>query len=199
MFVQVYDVLSLITSVPKGSDYTAKEQKYVKTLEYKKFESVLCLINDQTKIPYAEYAIFKQNYTTNSFEFVSNIVNCESNSYHTVIDSTDDSLILNALTPECLCNYILDNCKKRYILLSLNYGSNLHDSAHQAGILIDNGNKIIYMIDPNGKSDFFDSIFMERTNDKVELLLKNYFNELKSFGLDYSYSCCSIWNSKKSQ
>lgn len=197
MFCQLQDAFISITSQGADTEYTEKQGKFVKRLPYKKYEKVLEMLNSQTPIKYKEYSIYKQKYDTLKFEFVSKVSNAKENEYHTVIDSTTDHLILNALSPDCLCNYILDNYSNKHIFLTLNYGSNLHDSGHQASLMIDNENKQIYMIDPNGKSDFFDHIFHQETNFFVENMLSKYFAELGKFGLNYKYIYAADWNPHK--
>ena len=197
MFCELQDALSPISSFSNNYNFTAKEQKFVKTMNYKKFEYILNLINDQSEIKNQTYSLFKQQYTTLKFEYVSEVVNTKNDEYHTVIDSTDDYLVINALSPEFLSNFILDNHNKKYIFLTLNYTSNLMKSGHQAILMIDNQNKLIYMIDPNGKSDYLDNVFMEQTNFYVETLLSKYFSELNKFGLEYKYIYSASWNEKQ--
>lgn len=197
MFCELQGAFTSITSIGMNNEYTEKEKKFITRLPYKKYEKVLGLLSNQTIIKHKEYSIYKQKYDNLKFEFVSNVINTKDNEYHTVIDSTTDHLILNTLSPECLCNYILDNFLNRYIFLTLNYGSNLHNSGHQASLMIDNENKQIFMIDPNGKSDFFDHIFHQETNFYVENMLSKYFMELNKFGIDYKYIYTSEWNPYK--
>lgn len=194
MFCEVHQALNTIINFSENCDYSEKEKKFVKTLDYSKFETILRMINDQDKIINKQYSLYKQKYNTMKFEYVCDVVNTNEQEYHTVIDSTDEELILNALSPECLCNYILDNQAKNNIFITLNYGSNLHDSAHQSILMIDNKAKKIYMIDPNGKSDFFDSVFMQETNFYVEIMLSKYFSQLEKFGLNYKYVYVNEWN-----
>lgn len=197
MFNNLYSVFETITSFSNNSDYTEQKMKYIKTLNYKAYESIITLINDQTKISNKTYSLYKQQYSTLKFECISEIINAKENEYHTIIDSIDDFLIMNALSPDCLANYILDNFNKKYIFLTLNYGSNLMKSSHQSALMIDNENKLIYMIDPNGKSTYFDGVFHEPTNFYIETILSKYFLELKKFGLEYKYMYSADWNTKK--
>ncbi len=196
MFCEVLGALNVITDFTSNDNYTKNEEKFVKTMDYKKFEQILTIINDQSEISDKQYSLYKQEYLDMKFEYITDVLNTDNLEYHTVIDSTDNCLLLNTLSPQYLTNYILDNQNKKYIFLTLNYGSNLSSVAHQSAIMIDNYNKKIYMIDPNGKSDYFDSIFLEKTHRYVENLLSNYFLELNKFGLDYKYVHMSSWNSK---
>lgn len=198
MFCQVNDAFNSITSFSNNFEYTQKEKKFIKTLDYDKFEFILNMINDQYEIKDKEYSLFKQEYSNMKFEYIADVINTEKHEYHTVIDSTDNCLLLNALSPLYLVNYISNNITKKYIFLTLNYGSTLMDSSHQAAIMIDNHKKTIYMIDPNGKSDFLDNVFHETTNYYVETLLSNYFSELNKLGgLNYRYVPTVEWNNKK--
>lgn len=194
MFCDILQDFETITSFSENGDYTEKERNIVKKLNYKKFEKILQILNNQTSITNTEYAIYKMAYNNLKFEFVTQMQGYNEREYHTVIDSTDSHLILNILTPECLANFILDNDKKKYIFLTLNYGSNIHDAGHQSIIFINNSIKKIYMIDPNGRSTYFDSIFNELTNPYVEMMLSRYFSELIKFGLEYSYVDTMTWN-----
>lgn len=197
MFCELQNAFLSITSAAANNDYTEKQKHFITRLPYQKYEKVLSMITGQTPIKDREYSIYKQLYDNLKFDFISNVINTDNNEYHTVIDSTTEHLLLNALSPQCLCNYILDNYSNKYIFLTLNYGSNLHDSAHQSAIMIDNKSKKIYMIDPNGKSDFFDHVFHEPTNFYVETILSKYFGELNRLGLKYEYVYTQDWNPSK--
>lgn len=197
MFHKIQESLGGILSFSDNTgDFTEKEKKFVQTLNFKKFETILRMINDQGEIEKKEYCIYKQNYETLTFEFVSNVTNTDHDEYPTIIDSDNDSFILNALSPQCLSNFILDNQSKNFIFLTLNYTSALHESYHQSIIMFDNEKKLIYAIDPNGTYDFFDKLFSERTCYNIDALLSTYFLELHKFGLNYKYVFISDWNKK---
>lgn len=195
MFCVLNDALDLITSFSSNHDLTTEKKNFVRTLKYDKFEFVLNLLNNQNKILDKEYALYKLNYGTFEFNHISDIYSQNHKEYHTVIDSTDDCLILNILSPQYLSNYIYDNYDMKYIFLPLNYGSHVMDTAHQSCIMIDMHNKTIYMLDPNGQSTYLDSVLCKsNTNEYVEYALSKYTDLLKIYGLDYKYEHAHQWN-----
>ena len=196
-FIHIQDTLSSITGFADQGVFDEKVKNTVRRLRYDFFEKILNLISDQQPIKNKEYSIYKLDYTKMNFEHISDVENGSDYEYHTVIDSTDKHLILNALSPNFLCNYILDNSNKRFLFLTLNYANTLMDTAHQAAFMIDNERKKIYMLDPNGKCDYFDNVFHQETSDFVEILLRNYFNQLIILGLDYKYEHIDKWNKEK--
>lgn len=194
MFSKVQDTLSSITGFAEHGVFDDKVKNTVRRLRYDYFEQILNMISDQQPIKQKEYSIYKLDYDSLKFEHISDVENGSEYEYHTVIDSTDKYLILNALSPTFLCNYVLDNSNKRFLFLTLNYANTLMDSAHQAAFMIDNHQKKIYMLEPNGKCDYFNNVFHQDTSEFVEILLRNYFNQLSNLGLEYKYVHIDKWN-----
>ena len=196
MFNQIYTNLSAFISLSNKTEYSKDDKSTISKMSYRQFQKILTLINDQKPIHDREYALYKLNYTNFDFEMVSVVLNNEPNEFHTTFDTTDTHLILNTLSPQYLINYLLDNQKSRYIILPLNYGSNLSESGHIAPLIFDNQNKKVYMLDPNGKSTFFNSVLDFDTNVYVECMLIKYLNQLSDLGLKYTFMCSKTWNQK---
>lgn len=141
--------------------------------------------------------MLKLDYDTLDFNLITTVENFFEEDYHTVIDSTDESMILNALSPRYLFDFLMKNVNNNYVFLTLNYGCNIMDSSHQTALCFDTVNKKVFMIDPNGKSDFFDNVFNIQTNKYVEILLSNYISLLSEYGLDYEFLGADVCNPKK--
>lgn len=177
-----------------NAEFDPKHKKFVERLKYKQFDKVIRLINKQKKIKKAQHIIYKQSYITLNMEPVSYVFTKIRNVYHTCFDVSDEYLILNALTPYYLYKYINKNRHINYIFLTLNYGCNAKIQHHQAGILIDNKNEKIYLIDPNGFPTYFNELFGIDMSYMIEKLLYEYFLELKKFGFNYEYIFTYQWN-----
>ena len=185
---------SMIYNTDSIAKFDKDEQIKLKKLAYSKYEKIINMINSQSPIIDKEYSLYKLEYSTLAFEKISDICNDKRDNYVNVIDSTDTCLLLNSLSVEYLANYLLDHSHLDNVFLTLNYGSNLSSAAHQSCIYFDNANRKVYMLDPNGRSTFFNSIFGQDMNYYVELILAKYVAELSSYGLEYEYITCDRWN-----
>ena len=194
MFCEIHQALQPIIKLSKHTDYSDNVKSFVSKLSYKQFEHVLRQVNKQSILQYKEYAVYKQNYNTLKLELISNVSNTDSNEFHTTFDTTEEVLLLNTLSPQCLTNYILDNSHLKYIFIPINYMNDTKNSGHIALLMFDNNAKTVYMIDPNGKSTYFDNIFHEYMNQYIEHMLSQFIGELNKYGLVYKYIYANMWN-----
>jgi len=197
MFTQINNTLSSVISFSNSCDLTDKMKKFNRTLNYKKFDKLISLINDQSIISNKEYVLYKQKLDVMDFEVESYILEDTNEIYPLIVDAIDDYLLLNSITPNCLAEYIKKNYNLDYIFIPLNYGNNANDNSHQSMIMFDNRNMKIYNIDPNGKSDYFNNIFDNDMSFEIDTLLCNYFSDLKIFNINYEYIYSHVWNNKK--
>lgn len=198
MFCEIHNAFDKITSYSNNEqDYTPEVKKFIERISYPQFDFIQRKINGQTKLSDREYAIYKLNYTTLECEFISTVTNYDPTEYHTTFDTTDQYLLLNILSPQTLCNYILDNQHTRFIFIPLNYMTMAKESGHIASLVIDNKTQKIYMVDSNGKSTYFDHLLGQKLNQYIELMLLNYVNELNNLGFSYQYIFVNEWNNKE--
>lgn len=196
MFCEIQSAFHKITALSKyNQEYTPEVKKFIERISYPQFDYIQRHINKQTKLFDREYAVYKLNYTTFHFEFVSLVTNYDPTEYHTNLDTTDQYLLLNALSPQTLCNYILDNQNTRFIFLPLNYMTESKESGHIASLVFDNQTKKVYMVDSNGKSTYFDQLLGQPMNQYVEYMILNYINEINKMDFSYQYVFASEWNS----
>ncbi|ARF11792.1 hypothetical protein Klosneuvirus_2_228 [Klosneuvirus KNV1] len=197
MFCEIHNAFNKITSYSKNSqDYTQEVKKFIERIGYQQFDYIQRNINKQTKLFDREYAVYKLNYTTLQIEFISLVTNYDPTEYHTTLDTTDQYLLLNALSPQTLCNYILDNQQTRFIFFPLNYMTESKDSGHIASLVFDNQTKKVYMADSNGKSTYFDQLLGQPMNQYIEYMLSNYIKDINNLGLSYQYVFIDEWNAK---
>jgi len=195
MFCEIHNTFNKITSFTKtNQDYTSNIKKFIERIGYQQFDHIQQNINKQTKLFNREYAVYKLNYTTFEFEFISLVANYDPTEYHTTLDTTDQYLLLNTLSPQTLCNYILDNQHTRFIFIPLNYMTESKDSGHIASLVFDNKTKKVYMVDSNGKSTYFDQLTGQPMNQYIEYILLQYINELNKLGFLYQYTFVAEWN-----
>ncbi len=194
MFNNIINSLETITSLSSNCNFDEKIREFMKTMSFSTFEKLLMMLSGQKKLKNKQYAIYKQTYKEMKYELIDYITNILDDVYPFVIDSCDESLILNAIAPFCLSEYIKQNCKQKRIFLPLNYYTGLQSTGHQAVIMFDNSRKKIYVIDPNGKPTFLNELFDTDLSSEIETMLTKYFSELKNFDLNYKYVCISEWN-----
>lgn len=197
MFCEIQNAFHKITSLSKNNqDYTQEVKKFIERIGYQQFDYVQRMINKQTKLIDREYAVYKLNYTTLQFEFISLVTNYDPTEYHTTLDTTEQYLLLNALSPQTLCNYVLDNQHIRFIFIPLNYMTESKESGHIASLVFDNLTKKVYMVDSNGRSTYFDQLLDQPMNQYIEYMLSNYIQEINKLSFSYQYIFTSQWNSK---
>jgi hypothetical protein len=78
------------------------------------------------------------------------------------------------------------------------------DQSHQTCLAIDILNKTAYLVDPNGSSSYFNTIFEKISHDLyidinsyVDKLLECYFSELNKIGIKIEFIPGSKWNKNK--
>lgn len=197
MFCEIQKAFHKITSYSRNDqEYTKEVKQFIEKLSYIQFDYIQRSINKQTKLLDREYALYKLNYTTLEFECISLVANYDPDEYHTNFDTIEQYLLLNALSPQTLCNYILDNRHIRFLFLPLHYMSDSKQSGHIASLVLDNNTNKFYMMDSNGKSTYFDQLLSQQMNQFVEFMLISYIEELNKLGFTYKFVSTVEWNIK---
>lgn len=196
MFQEISAALDNIINIGNpDQEYDEEKRNKVKKISYGTFYHILNMIHNHRMINLEDTVIYKQNLFTDKFEEVTYVLYDKMmDLFPIVIDSSDDSLILTAPSTYFLAEYIKKEIKNNYIVIPVNYACGLIDSGHIAILAINNVAKNIYLLDPNGKPDYFNNVFTEDVSQNVELLISNYLNLLKQFDLDYKYVNMKDWN-----
>jgi len=204
-FSFVSGALSAITSLKESDDIKEHELKKLKNLNFNQFQTLLEIITGQMKVKDPYFTIFKQKisiaeYGFNELEYVSNInsgIKADT-IYHFIFNLTSEYFIFNALSYETTNDIIQKNKDQPYIFFTLNYGSDAKQSGHQAFIMISNIDKGVYLLDPNGRPEYFNNIIGFNVGYQLERIVKSYFDNLCEFyGYDYQYKFVDKWNHKQ--
>ena len=196
MFSVIQNSLAGISSFSNGK-LLPDQKKYVSTISYNNFEKVLEMINNQETIKYPIFSIYKQHFNNggdNILEFIDDIKNPQNDTPPFTVDVTDNCLVMNTISLKCMSTYIKHNIKEKYLFFCLVYGCELKESTHQGIIMVNNDDKKIYLIDPNGSPTYFNDIFNFQVNYEIENMVENYFAQLKFFDLNYEYVHIGKWN-----
>jgi len=140
------------------------------------------------------YTLYKLNIYNDPFDHHTDITTNIGNIYHYVIQTDDTSLLFHTLSIDIMFNFIINHTcnNRRYLILSLIMG--LSNASQHTSLIFDLIDCKIYLADPNGKPSFFNSHFKCDMSNKINLLLKSYFIQLKIFDLNYEFISSYIWN-----
>lgn len=186
--------------------YTEKEAFIIATLSPKCESIILKAALNQPYLNHAEYSIFHIDSTSDNISGITNFTD-ENILYPINLQIYDNNIIVNILSYETFGNYQLDN-KNKYTFLPVNYSCENKKYGHRATIVIDNILGSVYLLEPNGKPTYFNSIISKKEfsnihssysktqfSDKIESFFENYFDKINEmFGLNYKYIKTNVWN-----
>lgn len=208
---------------PSLLDFTPKMKKYIETMGYFKLMKIINLINNQNNNDdnddddnnddnndnddnnyndIDEFAVFRQSFVDNKFEFITNVVTDKKNTQHIYdfeINIQDTGLILNSRSALSMGNYIYSNQHNRYLFLPFTYCCYLTENGHLCVIVVDNLYKKVYIVDPNGALSYFNNLLGTNIDSSIELLIKQYFDyvSINYFKpINYEYIPLNVWNNK---
>jgi hypothetical protein len=139
-------------------------------------------------------AIYNFSSDKSILKYVTEVI-VHSDQLHNII-KFDTSIILRMTHPEKFAQFIKTN-NNRFLWVPFGYDSEYIESLHQASILIDTKVKTIYLIDPNGSGEYFNSTVGSTGSDIVENCLEQYFKQLEIYGLkEYVFMKTDLWNPK---
>jgi hypothetical protein len=159
--------------------------KKLSTLSYSNYEHVLSFLTKQTSVGNVEptYSMYKvslfDEIVAHEMDITANI----KNMYHTTVQAEDNFLVLNCLNVDSLCMFLIENTRdfNRYIFIPIIFGTEIHDNGHATLMAFDVVEKKVYLIDPNGKTDYFDNIFLKYAEkNKEEWMTEEIFKEFYS-------------------
>lgn len=113
-----------------------------------------------------------------------------------IVSFTDTTFVLDSASIENIAKYIKTNIKIRRIFIPLSYSHYSLKAGHQSCIMIDNYDKKIYIIDPNGLNMITDNLLQTSTLFHVETLVSKLFNKLQKYDLDYCFVHSNEYNLK---
>jgi hypothetical protein len=221
---KMLQVLDPILDFVKKDDevtYNSKVKDFITRLQYSTFETILCLLTDQSAlhtIPQLAQTVYVMDYRNNKFRHHLDVavdLRQAKTSYHNEIQCTETCMTLTMLSLDSLFEYIMKHDKKQYIFMPFNYSSPIKEAGHQAALVLDNNNHKVYLLDPNGSPTYFNNLLADQlkneftTDDEAQLLnhsygvdysiyvenmLSAYFDQLELYGLKYSYVKMQRWN-----
>lgn len=206
---QVVDIIRPLSFMMEEENLCdEKIVKSIQTIRYDKFEKIIEVMFNQKSISSINpfYSMYKINLETEEF---SHHLDIYSERNHTTIQTDNEFMILQILSPSSLVEYILehsnDNRRYLHIQLSLFVASEIHsNSGHQTILTIDLIENKAYLIDPNGRSKFFEHKYKDdetkshiKYSQLIDKLLENYFGELLNFGFFMEFVPIHVWNKDK--
>jgi hypothetical protein len=189
-------------------------------MNFNTYEEMLFNLTGQQFFKEKKYSTYKFDRAEYRFSFVTDIDNMIYNTFPFQIQLLQDNFIFSMLNPETLKQYVdsqnpldlfrvdpesllkappsghvdsnLKN-KKTYVVLPLNYYDG--KGGHIALLVFDN-NKNVYLVDPNGRPQFFNNSTGNDTGEDnasesqcaIEISLSTYFNKC-----GYNYVLTNKW------
>jgi hypothetical protein len=183
----IYETLNSTIPINDGDEFTDYEKFGLQYISHSSEAHLLRKVTGQTFIVDPKYSIYSQTYTGDVFEFVSET----TKAYFPIsFIASDECLQMTTLSPDSLVEFML---QREYIFLPIHYESNNENCAHRAIIMISK-NKEVCLVEPDDDASFFNNTFKIDISDKVELMLKNYFDPI---GYDFKYISTNSWNPTK--
>lgn len=209
-FTNLLEHLSTVISFGKKETYDENKHEIISCLNHDEINKLFTIFTNQPNFTNPIYSVYKQDNEMN-FSYINDINNSKKK-YNMIIDICDSQIshdsscesirsngtariiLLDGFNIFYLATYLYENSNLRYIFLVADYSSPVYDSGHRSAIMIDNKEMTIQVLDPNGSNDYFNDMFNKEMDLEIENLLKNYFNELKKYGLNYKYIYSYEWN-----
>jgi hypothetical protein len=159
--------------------------KKLSTLSYPDYEHVLSFLTRQSSVRNIEpsYSLYKVSLFNEIVAHELDITADIKNMYHTTVQAENNFLVLNCLNVDSLCMFLIENTRdsNRYVFVPIIFGTEIHDSGHAALMAFDVIEKKVYLIDPNGKTDYFDNLFLKQVEkNKEEWMTEEIFKEFYS-------------------
>lgn len=202
---QIMDIIEPLSFMIEEQLCDDKIVKYIQTIKYNKFEKLMEILFQQKTLTTIEpyFSLYKVEFENDINSEVYHHIDIYTNpkTYHTTIQTDDNLMLLHILSPPSLIEYIVEhNDGRKYIVLPLIFGSEL-SSNHQTMIAIDLIDNKAYLINPNGRSDYFKYKHIDKKHinfsQLIDKLLEYYFNELINFGIFIEYIPNDKWNKEE--
>ncbi|QKF94713.1 hypothetical protein QKU48_gp1255 [Fadolivirus algeromassiliense] len=200
-FELLFSALSPLTDngIEELDKYSEKEGYMMSTLSPSSENIILRDFAGQTQLNHdSEFTIFQLYMEDINVESITDFLPQE-NVYHDPINFqiTDNSIVVNALSIGTLADTIKKS-KNRYIFLPTNYTCETHNSGHRAVVVIDRNSKQVYLMEPNGRPSYFNSILGAQLENYIEFFLDYYIQQLNNaFSMNLNYINSNVWNSTR--
>lgn len=176
----------------------------IKRLNHTSTNNILSLLFDQPAIENIDpfYELYAINHDGSNLHKVIDIFTPPHESHGNVntIQMSDYQILLHVVAPLSLSMYIKQINTNDHIFLPFGIGMENTKDSHQTMMYIDMINKKAYLMDPNGATNYFDGKYISLTHAHVEfeplieLLLINYFDQLKQFDINIEFVKRHEWN-----
>lgn len=195
----------------------------IRTVNFNRYEnSILNFITNQVSIDSVQpnYSLYKIGLLDGEPSHHTDIRGDISSMFYTSLQTDDKHLLLNCLDIESLFLFLSENRIKsrRYVFIPVSFGSDVHTIGHFSVLIFDTMQNMVYFADPNGKTSFFDNVFINYSKKNktdswaslyyaemyidsevlIEKLFACYINKFNSStGSTYKFIPRSTWNPKE--
>lgn len=200
----VETALPVIRQFVSNKHCREKDVKKIQGLNYTQIQAIMLLLFNQEDISNVEpfYEIYAINHDgTNLKKIIEVYSQPDSKQSNCVtIQASDYQILLHIYAPLILSMYLKMNDDKRFIFIPVGFGMEGENSAHQTMLCIDMFKKRAYLLDPNGKSTYFDNKIPTNKNlfnscePLIESLLCYYFEEFSKLGTNIIFINRKKWN-----
>jgi hypothetical protein len=192
--------------------------KKISTMKFREYESIFNMYTQQTKLKdiFPQYSLYKIDVMTKEFSHHIDIECDIGNMYHTTLQSNSQFIMLHTLCPESIITYISEQKSVRYVFFPVMLAFEEKEVGHCTQLCFDKIMQKVYLIDPNGSTTFFNSMFLDMYKKQsgemfydefyqliidgaplVDMLFEGYVKILNdSFGLNYVFEPQTIWNNQ---
>jgi hypothetical protein len=192
-FTGILKSLNSITEFSSNEPLSERALHCIKMLSAADVNIILPIICNQQPLVKPTYFIYKQTLQDDRFEYITTFDDPKSNTPPINFDVSDDSLILNILSFEDIIKLL--NSNLTHIFLTVVYFCNSKDCGHQSVLFLNVVQQEIYLIEPNGRPTFYDSVFKHNVGIKLENMLRTFFEEFNvANGYQFRYIHTNEWN-----
>lgn len=218
VFVSVIDPLIPFLDSPDIGICDTNIKKHLSTLDRKEFDIMMSMITGQKSMVNTNsyFSIYKINIHNKQFAHVLDVHDNSGDEHQTTIQCDDNHLVLHIFSPESII-FCISDIKSRYVFFPVSLSSEIKKKAHQTSVIIDTSDNNFYLYDPNGKSSYFNDMFVEVIkknaedsnietkidlsdfyfdgHELVNILMDGYVNDINGkFGTKYKFVKSSVWN-----
>ena len=191
--------------------------KKIATINNENYERLLeFFINQKSPGKNSSYSLYKTDIYSGIFSHHLDIASGVGDSFHATLQCDDRHILLHTLSVDSMMEFLNNNVSQRYVFMPLVFGTEVKEKGHFGVVVFDLKANDVFMLDPNGKTSFFDNIFIEYSKKSgehvyenyekdlyidggslVDKLIEGYVNELNFvFDLGLKYIGSSAWNPK---
>jgi hypothetical protein len=172
------------------------EVKKLSALERHEANRVQSFLFDQPPFEEVEpvFALYSINQDGSGLRKVTDIYSLPTLGNHVTIQSSDSQVLLHIYSPVSLAQYLRLLSSRRYAFISAGLGAEGEEDDHQTLLCMDLEKRLVYLLDPNGSTTYFDRLFGYPLESLIERLLAHYFEEMADFGSSFIFVPRASWN-----